>query len=111
MSDAEFIGGLLAKPPRETAPGFVMGRLSIKREEMIEWLQARDDEWINADIKESRNGKWYVAVDPWKPQQTGGGHGGPRGGAPQRQRPQPATAAAADEFADDDIEFIRWGDR
>lgn len=104
MSDTEFIDGLLAKPPRETAPDFIIGRLSIKREEMIEWLQARDDEWINADIKESRNGKWYVAVDPWKPQQAGGGHGGARGGAPQRQRPKPPSPAE-DDFPSDDIPF------
>ena len=110
MSDAEFIGGLLAKPPRETAPDFVMGRLSIKREEMIEWLKARDDEWINADIKVSQGGKWYAAVDDLKPDsQRGGGSSGSHGGAPQRQRPQPATAAAVDEFADDDIPFVRWG--
>ena len=35
--------------------------------------------------------------------QTGGGHGGSRGGAPQRQRPAPATQQPADDFADDDL--------
>ena len=40
---------------------------------------------------------------------TGGGHGGSRGGAPQRQRPAPATQQPTDDFADDDlgIPFIR----
>ena len=38
---------------------------------------------------------------------AGGGHGGSRGGAPQRQRPAPATQQPADDFADDDIPFIR----
>lgn len=46
-----------------------------------------------------------------KSENTGGGHGGSRGGAPQRQRPQPATAPAVDEFEDDTTPFIRWGDR
>lgn len=38
----------------------------------------------------------------------GGGAGGSRGGAPQRERPQRATAPAPDpdEFADDDIPFV-----
>ena len=38
---------------------------------------------------------------------AGGGHGGSRGGAPQRQRPAPATQQPADDFAEDDIPFIR----
>ena len=39
--------------------------------------------------------------------QTGGGHGGSRGGAPQRQRPAPATQQPTDDFADETIPFIR----
>lgn len=39
--------------------------------------------------------------------QGGGGHGGSRGGAPQRQRPQRATDnPPQDEFGDSDIPFI-----
>jgi single-strand DNA-binding protein len=34
------------------------------------------------------------------------GSGGSRGGAPQRERPAKATAAPADNFADDDIPFV-----
>jgi len=38
--------------------------------------------------------------------QRGGGSGGSRGGAPQRERPQRATDQARDDFQDDDIPFI-----
>ena len=38
---------------------------------------------------------------------AGGGHGGSRGGAPQRQRPAPATQQPTDDFADETIPFIR----
>ena len=41
------------------------------------------------------------------PRPQGGGQGGSRGGAPQRQRPAPATQQPTDDFADDDIPFIR----
>ena len=58
MSDIEFINGLMAKQPNENAPDFVKASISIKREELIAWLSSRNDEWINADIKESRGGKW-----------------------------------------------------
>jgi hypothetical protein len=103
-NDAKFINGLLVKAPHERAPEYVKAKLSIKREELIAWLQSERGEWINADIKVSSGGRWYASVDDWKPQ---GGSGGTRGGAPQRQRPERATEAPTEDFADDDIPFIR----
>ena len=102
MSDIEFIDGLSAKAPRQNAPDFVKASLSIKREALIAWLQQRDDEWVNADVKEARSGKWYVAVDPWRPNSD-------RQQRPERSAPHPAPAQAAagtpaGEF-DDDIPF------
>lgn len=105
-NDTKFINGLIVKAPNENAPEYVKAKLSIKREELIAWLQSESGEWINADIKVSQAGKWYASVDDWKPNQ-GGGSGGSRGGAPQRERPAPATAAQNDgDFADDDIPFL-----
>ena len=107
MSDNKFIGGLIVKAPNERAPDYVKGRISIKREELIAWLQSEQGEWINADIKVSHGGKWYAAVDDWKPDSQRGGSSGSRGGAPQRERPQRATEPAPmDDFSDDDIPFI-----
>jgi len=73
--ETEFVGGLIVKPPREGVPGFVKAKLSFKREEMIAWLQSREGDWINADVKESKGGKWYAAVDNWKPTESRGGGG------------------------------------
>jgi len=103
-NETQFIEGLIVKAPHENAPEYVKAKLSIKREELIAWLQSKDGEWINADIKVSQGGKYYAAVDDWKPNQ-GGGSGGSRGGAPQRERPAPATSSG-DDFADDDLPFI-----
>lgn len=101
MSDAKFIDGLIAKAPNERAPEYVKAKLSLKRAELIAWLQQQDGELINADVKVSQNGKWYAAVDNWKP-----GNGTPRQSAPRpTQRPAPATAPPADDF-DDAIPFI-----
>lgn len=103
-NDTKFINGLIVKAPNERAPEYVKARLSIKREELIAWLQTEHGEWINADIKVSQGGKWYAAVDDWKPN---GGSGGSRGGAPQRERPARATdSAPADDFQDSDIPFL-----
>ena len=93
-TDTKFINGLIVKAPHDRAPEYVKARLSIKREELIAWLQSESGEWINADIKVSNGGKWYAAVDDWKPD-------GNRGGQ-QRQAPtRPSRQQAADDFADD----------
>lgn len=93
MNDTSFIAGLIVKAPNERAPEYIKARLSIKRDELIQWLQGQDGEWINADVKVSQSGKWYAAVDTWKPDG-------------QRQERAPRTAAPAPaDFEDDDLPF------
>ena len=59
--------------------------ISIKREELIEWLTNREDEWINIDVKESKGGKWYAAVSHFRPKQQN---------APQESKPGANVPAA-----------------
>lgn len=95
MSDEkEFVNGLIFKAPNENAPDYVKAKLSIRRAELIAWLNTKDGEWINADVKVSQGGKWYAAVDNWKPN-------GERQAAPARQAP----ANPVDDFVDSDIPF------
>lgn len=104
MSDNKFINGLIVKEPNERAPDYVKARLSIKRAELIAWLQSEQGEWINADIKVSQGGKWYAAVDDWKPDSQRGqqpSRPARQQSAPQRQAPQ--QSAPVDDFAEDDI--------
>ncbi len=98
-TDPKFINGLIVKAPHERAPDYVKAKLSIKREELIAWLQEQDGEWINADVKVSQAGKWYAAVDDWKPNQ------GERSQPQRREAPQRAQSPAADPFQDDSIPF------
>ena len=102
MSDVKFISGLTFKAPHEKAPSYIMARGSIKREDLIAWLGTEHGEWINFDVKVSQNGKWYAAVDEWKPNQ-GGSTGSRRGGQEQRERPQ--QQAPVNDFDDDSIPF------
>ena len=67
--EKEFVNGLIFKLPHENAPDFVKGSLSIRREEMTEWLLSKGGEWINIDLKVSRAGKPYAEVSNWKPKQ------------------------------------------
>ena len=100
-NDIEFINGLSFKAPNENAPEYVKAKGSIKRAELIAWLQTKDGEWVNFDLKVSNGGKWYAAVDNWKPN----GNGTPRNNAPQpaRRDPQPAFDTSAE--LDDSIPF------
>lgn len=66
-NEMEFPKGLMVKAPRDGAPDFVKASISIKREELIEWLQERDGDWINLDVKEAKSGKWYSSVNTYKP--------------------------------------------
>jgi hypothetical protein len=102
MSDNNFIDGLIVKAPNDRAPKYVKAKLSIKRAELITWLQQQEGEWVNADIKVSQNGKWYAAVDHWKP------NGERQERAP---RPQNAPAPAGDDPYGDDVPFRQFRHR
>lgn len=72
-----FLNGIISKEVPETAPGFILGNLSINVNDLITWLMdARTKEyckngWINAQIKKSQNGKRYIQVDTWQPSPRG----------------------------------------
>lgn len=100
-NDIEFINGLSFKAPNENAPEYVKAKGSIKRAELIAWLQTKDGEWVNFDLKVSNGGKWYAAVDNWKPN----GNGSPRNNAPHPARRDPQPQSFDSVQLDDDIPF------
>jgi len=65
--DKEFVNGLSIKAPKEKAPEFVKASGSINKQNMIQWLQSKPDEWINFNVLVGRSGNWYAEVDNWKP--------------------------------------------
>lgn len=68
--DIEFVPGLIVKAPHENAPNFVKASIAIKVEELGQFLRAKykaGDQWVNIDVKESKEGKWYAAVSNYKP--------------------------------------------
>jgi hypothetical protein len=50
-NNLEFPQGLIFKLPREKAPDFIKGSLSIKRAELIQWLNSKSDEWPEGKAK------------------------------------------------------------
>ena len=92
MSDEkQFIDGMLVKPPHEKAPDFVKCSGGFRRLAMIEYLQNQTGDYVNFDIKESRNGKWYAELNTFKPKDA--------------QRPTVDEAPPQESIADDDIPF------
>jgi hypothetical protein len=63
----KFIDGLSVKKPVEQAPSFVIAKCSMLKPKLVEWLQQQDGDWINFDLMESKVGKFYFAVDEYKP--------------------------------------------
>jgi hypothetical protein len=68
MSDIEFVPGLIVKQRASNAPDYVICKLSIKPQELAAWLNGKAGEWVNVDVKVSKSGKAYAAVDNWKPE-------------------------------------------
>lgn len=67
-SDVVFLNGFIFKRPREVAPDFVKGEMSIKVDEAIEFLRANSrGGWVNADLLASKdNTKLYFKLNTWE---------------------------------------------
>lgn len=71
ISDGQFPKGLFIKAPREGAPDFVKGTLSLKLGEAKAYLDTLHGEWVNFDIKTAKeSGKWYLQLNTWKPEEN-----------------------------------------
>jgi hypothetical protein len=62
-----FADGILFKRS-PNAPDFVIGQMSFKVEEAINFLKANSKNgWVNVDIKRGRSGKEYVQLSTYEP--------------------------------------------
>ena len=68
MSDITFVNGINFYKPHEKAPDFVKANGQINKAELIEFLESQPDKFRFA-LKESKNGKYYAAVDDYKPKE------------------------------------------
>ena len=56
----------------EKAPEFVVGSLSVKVDEAIEFLKKNSKNgWVNLGIKTGRSGKYYIELDTFEPKKDG----------------------------------------
>jgi len=78
MSDDKkyFPKGLYFNEPHERAPDFVKGSVSIKVADFRDYLGKVKGDWLNIDLKVSKDGKAYAEVNTFKPDKSRGSAGG-----------------------------------
>ena len=102
MSEIKFVDGLMVKKPHYKAPDFIKASLSIKREELISWLQGESSEWINIDVKESKKGSWYAQVNDWQAGNQDDGQQGQQGVQQSKSQSANEDIGPSEPFAGDD---------
>lgn len=55
----------------DNAPDFIIGKQSIKVDEAVAFLQAKQKNgWVNLEIKQAKGGNYYMELDTWEPKET-----------------------------------------
>jgi hypothetical protein len=69
MSEKKFARGFFGNQKRQGAPSFVLGSISIKVEDAIQWLKENVNEkgYVNLDVNEGRDGKLSIFLNEFKP--------------------------------------------
>ena len=71
MSDKIFADGMFFKRPRDGAPEYVKGSVSIKVADFIPFVEKHTKEgWVNLDLKESKGNKLYFELNTWSKEQV-----------------------------------------
>jgi len=82
---------------QENAPDFVIGRLSMKVDEAIEFMKTHEKKgWVNLNIKTARSGNPYIELDTYEPKSSSDG------AKPKESEPLPPAPAEDD---DEDLPF------
>jgi len=74
----KLVDGLIYKAPRENAPDFVKGSVSVKVEEFKKYMDANQSNgWLNLDMLMSKGtpekpSRIYFKLNDWKPKEQGG---------------------------------------
>ena len=66
MDNKTFAKGINFKR-NDNAPEFVVGKLSIKTDEAVAFLnEVSKNGWVNLDIKKAKSGKYYIELDNYE---------------------------------------------
>lgn len=64
-----FADGFIFKLPQGNTPDFIKGKVSIKVDDFVKFLEEHKSEtgWVSIDLKQSRKGSVYGELNTWKP--------------------------------------------
>lgn len=67
MADNIFVDGMMFRKPKEGAPEWIKGQISVKFPEFITFAEEHaKNGWLNIDLKKSKEGKLYLALNTYK---------------------------------------------
>jgi len=53
---------------REEAPDFVVGRISVKVTDAVDFLKRNEKKgWVNLNINQAKSGSYYMELDTYEP--------------------------------------------
>ena len=62
-----FADGIQFRRPKEGAPEFVKGKISVNVETFTKFInQHQQNGWVNMDLLKSAKGNLYLALNTWK---------------------------------------------
>ena len=68
MADEKIFADGFSFKRQEKAPDFVVGRLSLKVEDAIAFMEKHTKGgWVNLNIKTAKSGAYYVELDTYEP--------------------------------------------
>ena len=64
----EFPKGIFFKSPKDSAPDFIKGHISLSQE-IVEYYNANKNDagYVNLDLKEAKSGNLYLDLNDWTP--------------------------------------------
>lgn len=73
MADKIFADGIRFDKPRDGAPEFVRGRISIQADQAIPFIEKYKNEkgWVNLDLKKSVSGVLYLELNTFSKKVAG----------------------------------------
>lgn len=69
--ETNFPAGIYFDRPRENSPEWVKGRISLKKDQLTEYMAQHANEagYVNLDLLKSKEGKLYLKLNDWQPEQ------------------------------------------
>lgn len=75
MSDIEFMEGFFAAKPREGKPDWIKATVDVDLDSAIAFLEKKKsdgEQKLQFELRESKGGKFYAAIDHWTPDSSAG---------------------------------------